>query len=216
MLIMFHNARKLWTFPQHILCALLNLQIISSRLQPILCWILLLGAPLLILCGLFVFRCLLFGSLMLLVWGEGALALMFLLVSLESLSLLLLVRLSPLQEEIENCICQKETNSIPVHPVPCSATSSAPRQELPKKQTLSKPQRHLSQVLPPLARQIARAEDLAKIEQKTPSEVHRARSFPIDRVPTILLNLPRSPHSSALKNKHKLPPPTTSSPYKDM
>jgi hypothetical protein len=217
MMVVFHKARKLWVFPQHILCALLNLQVIPSWFQQILCWLLFLGAPMLILCSLLVFRCLLYGSIALLAWGEGALVLMFLLVSLESFSLLLLVRLSPSQEEREDYICQKETIPIPVHVVQRKAASLAARQELSRKQSLSKPQRHLSQVLPPLARQIACAEDLAKIEQKTPSEAHRARSIPIDHIPTILLNLPRShAYMLALRNKNKQSPPITPSRYRDI
>ncbi len=131
-MVVFYKARKLWAFPQHILCTLLSIQAISSLLQQILCWILLLGVPMLILCSLLVFRCLLYGSITLLAWGEGALVLMFLLVSLESFSLLLLVRLSPPQEEGEDCICQKETIPIPVHVVQCKASSSTARQELPR------------------------------------------------------------------------------------
>jgi hypothetical protein len=170
----------------------------------------------LILCGLLVFRCLLYGSMELVAWGEGALALMFLLVSLEAFSLLLLVRLSPPQED-GDCICHKETIPMPLQAVPCKAASSVAGQNLPRKQGLSKPSRHLSQVLPPLARQIARAEDLAEFEQKTPSDVHRARSIPIDHIPTILLNLPKShTYMSALRNKNKPIPPITPSRYGDV
>ncbi len=207
-MVVMHKARQLWKLPQHILCALLNLQVIPSWFQQVLGWILVLGAPVLIGCGLLIFRCLLAGSVVLLAWGEGALAFMFLLVALEAFSLLLLVRISPLLEEEEDCVCQKQTSPIPVQIRQCKAAPSAVRQESARRQSLSKPepQRRLSQVLPPLARQIARAEDLAKIEQKTPSEVHRARALPIEHIPTILLNLPKSHvYMSALRGNGRGP-----------